>query len=200
MSDLDRAVHEWSGHATDADTVKFSVSGELVATASKDGTSRVWQLNSVGLTNGTKPSKCIVLPSDDAAQTADKSKRAITMVEFAAADRLLVTAECVTKTKTSPPLVAVVVYDVAPLQHASRQVHRLVCHTREVYVLERHPLDDRLVMSAGYDGRVCIWDIWAGKLVLQMWVSKTPDGRLHSIYDGHFSSDGSSIVVADRCV
>lgn len=47
-------------------------------------------------------------------------------------------------------------------------------------------------MSAGYDGRVIIWDIWEGQPVR---VYETGDFQ---IVDGSFSPDGTSLVVSDE--
>ncbi|KAF9618196.1 hypothetical protein IFM89_000665 [Coptis chinensis] len=41
-------------------------------------------------------------------------------------------------------------------------VHSLTGHTESSYVLDVHPFDPRIAMSAGYDGRTIIWDIWEG--------------------------------------
>lgn len=43
-------------------------------------------------------------------------------------------------------------------------------HTDAVHVLEGHPLDPRLVMSAGYDGLTILWDAQAGT-ELQRWAN-----------------------------
>jgi len=38
-------------------------------------------------------------------------------------------------------------------------------HQDELFVLEQHPVDSRIVLSAGHDGRIIIWDIIAGSVV-----------------------------------
>ncbi len=35
-------------------------------------------------------------------------------------------------------------------------------HTGEVFVLEPHPLDSRILLTAGHDGLVVLWDMLAG--------------------------------------
>jgi WD40 repeat protein len=44
-------------------------------------------------------------------------------------------------------------------------VHTLRGHTNSVYVLDSHPVDPRIIVSAGYDGRVTFWDINKGEAV-----------------------------------
>lgn len=38
-------------------------------------------------------------------------------------------------------------------------------HADEVFVLETHPFDSRIMLSAGHDGSIFIWDITKGTKV-----------------------------------
>ncbi|KAI5067562.1 hypothetical protein GOP47_0018090 [Adiantum capillus-veneris] len=71
-------------------------------------------------------------------------------------------------------------------------VHSLTGHTKSTFVVDVHPFNPRIAMSAGYDGRVIIWDIWEGQPVR---VYETGDFQ---IVDGSFSPDGTSLVVSDE--
>lgn len=70
-------------------------------------------------------------------------------------------------------------------------VHSLTGHTESTYVLDVHPFNPRMAMSAGYDGKIIVWDIWEGKPIR---IYETGPYRL---VDGKFSPDGTSIVVSD---
>ncbi|XP_074316032.1 uncharacterized protein LOC141652459 [Silene latifolia] len=70
-------------------------------------------------------------------------------------------------------------------------VHCLTGHTESTYVLDVHPFNPRIAMSAGYDGKTIIWDIWEGTPVKVFEIGR---GKL---VDGKFSSDGTSIVLSD---
>ncbi|XP_056694700.1 uncharacterized protein [Spinacia oleracea] len=70
-------------------------------------------------------------------------------------------------------------------------VHSLTGHTESTYVLDVHPFNPRIAMSAGYDGKTIIWDIWEGKPIR---IYET--GRF-KLVDGKFSMDGTSIVLSD---
>ncbi|XP_048336119.2 uncharacterized protein LOC107406056 isoform X1 [Ziziphus jujuba] len=69
-------------------------------------------------------------------------------------------------------------------------VHSLTGHTASSYVLDVHPFNPRIAMSAGYDGRIIVWDIWEGTPIRIY-----PIGN--KLVDGKFSADGTSIVVSD---
>ncbi|XP_075639920.1 uncharacterized protein LOC142611701 isoform X1 [Castanea sativa] len=70
-------------------------------------------------------------------------------------------------------------------------VHSLTGHTESSYVLDVHPFNPRIAMSAGYDGRTIVWDIWEGTPI---WTYEI--GRF-KLVDGKFSPDGTSIVLSD---
>ncbi|UYV80695.1 BRWD3 [Cordylochernes scorpioides] len=42
---------------------------------------------------------------------------------------------------------------------------RLQAHDDEVYCLETHPLDPRILLSGGHDGRICVWDLTTGTAI-----------------------------------
>ncbi|KAL8100403.1 uncharacterized protein LOC141684645 [Apium graveolens] len=70
-------------------------------------------------------------------------------------------------------------------------VHSLTGHTDATYVLDVHPFNPRIAMSAGYDGKTIVWDIWEG-IPIQIYEM----GRW-KLVDGKFSSDGTSIILSD---
>ncbi|CAI9104888.1 OLC1v1003675C2 [Oldenlandia corymbosa var. corymbosa] len=70
-------------------------------------------------------------------------------------------------------------------------VHSLTGHTASTYVLDVHPFNPRIAMSAGYDGKTIVWDIWEG---IPIWTYEI--GRF-KLVDGKFSQDGTCIVLSD---
>ncbi|KAK7356332.1 hypothetical protein VNO80_15601 [Phaseolus coccineus] len=70
-------------------------------------------------------------------------------------------------------------------------VHSLTGHTESSYVLDVHPFNPRIAMSAGYDGRTIVWDIWEGIPI------RTYEIGRFKLVDGKFSPDGTSIVISD---
>ncbi|GJR91142.1 PH-interacting protein [Tanacetum coccineum] len=71
-------------------------------------------------------------------------------------------------------------------------VHSLTGHSESTYVLDVHPFNPRIAMSAGYDGKTIVWDIWEGVPIRIFEI-----GRF-KLVDGKFSPDGTSIVLSDE--
>ena len=46
--------------------------------------------------------------------------------------------------------------------YTGQLLHNLLGHADEVFVLETHPFDSRIMLSAGHDGSIFIWDITKG--------------------------------------
>ncbi|XP_011100778.1 bromodomain and WD repeat-containing protein 3-like [Sesamum indicum] len=70
-------------------------------------------------------------------------------------------------------------------------VHSLTGHTDSTYVLDVHPFNPRIAMSAGYDGKTIVWDIWEGTPI------RTYEIGPFKLVDGKFSPDGTSIILSD---
>ena len=58
-------------------------------------------------------------------------------------------------------------------------MHVMAGHDEKVYVLDVHPHHNRLAMSAGYEGKVILWDIWKGEAVrsIQVGMADLVEGR-----------------------
>ena len=63
-------------------------------------------------------------------------------------------------------------------------------------MLELHPTDSRILLTAGHDGLVMVWDMLAGQC-LKMMEMKGEDGNLASIFDCRFSPDGLMCAAVD---
>lgn len=70
-------------------------------------------------------------------------------------------------------------------------VHSLTGHSASTYVLDVHPFNPRIAMSAGYDGKTIVWDIWEGTPIHIYEIGR------YKLVDGKFSPDGTSIVLSD---
>lgn len=72
----------------------------------------------------------------------------------------------------------------------------LTGHTDEIYVLESHPHDTHVVLSAGHDGQLFIWDIIKGEVIMKF--TNNIEGQGYgAIFDVKWSPDGSMIAASD---
>ncbi|KAG0066354.1 Bromodomain and WD repeat-containing protein 3 [Linnemannia elongata] len=73
-------------------------------------------------------------------------------------------------------------------------MHTLKGHAprSSIYVVDVHPQDSRILMTAGYDGQVILWDISKG-IKLKSWMYAEQE-----FLDGRFSPDGLMFAVTDQ--
>lgn len=75
-------------------------------------------------------------------------------------------------------------------------VHVLHGHQDEVFVLESHPCDPYVLLSAAHDGNMFIWNISTGTQIKKF--QNLIDGQGHgSIFDAKWSPDGTMIAATD---
>lgn len=60
-------------------------------------------------------------------------------------------------------------------------------HTDEIFVLETHPKDPRLLLSAGHDGHVILWNILTGKMIKKFYNRIENEGH-GCLFDTKWSS------------
>ncbi|EGZ27772.1 hypothetical protein PHYSODRAFT_308854 [Phytophthora sojae] len=70
-------------------------------------------------------------------------------------------------------------------------------HVNAAFALGAHPTDWRIVVTAGYDGRVFLWDISTGRM-LKSFTNLSPDSKPLSNLDGGFTPDGSGFCFTDQ--
>ncbi|EMP31441.1 Bromodomain and WD repeat-containing protein 1 [Chelonia mydas] len=80
--------------------------------------------------------------------------------------------------------------------YTGQLLHDMVGHTDEVFVLETHPFDSRIMLSAGHDGNIFIWDITKG--IKTKHYFNMIEGQGHgAVFDCKFSSDGQHFACTD---
>ncbi|XP_068126479.1 bromodomain and WD repeat-containing protein 1 isoform X2 [Hyperolius riggenbachi] len=177
-------VSELEGHTDIIDSILFSHKSErFVSGSSRDGTAQIWGLkqqewHSVKLDMSTN--------LDDRYQESDIpqfSKPKVLMIAWDLIDNFVVTA-------CSAHLLKV--WD----SHTGRLMHVLAGHENDIFVLEPHPFDHRVMLSAGYDGNIVIWDIINGVKVMQCF--NAIEGQGHgAILDCKLSFDGLRMAGTD---
>ncbi|CAH0477859.1 unnamed protein product [Peronospora belbahrii] len=70
-------------------------------------------------------------------------------------------------------------------------------HVNAAFALSAHPTDWRIIVTAGYDGRVFLWDISTGRM-LKSFTNMSPDSKPLSNLDGGFTPNGNGFCFTDQ--
>uniref|UniRef100_A0A672MKX9 Bromodomain and WD repeat domain containing 3 n=1 Tax=Sinocyclocheilus grahami TaxID=75366 RepID=A0A672MKX9_SINGR len=150
---------------------------------SRDGTARIWhyqqhEWKSTVLDMSTRLPGSAVISGDD-----KSTKLVVTMVAWDRYDRSIITAvsNCLLKVWNSAN---------------GQLLHVLSGHDDEVFVLEAHPFDSRILLSAGHDGNIYIWDLSKGLKIRNFF--NMIEGQGHgAVFDCKFSVDGQHFACTD---
>uniref|UniRef100_A0A8C1HYW1 Pleckstrin homology domain interacting protein n=1 Tax=Cyprinus carpio carpio TaxID=630221 RepID=A0A8C1HYW1_CYPCA len=159
---------------TEGDSIQF-VSG------SRDGTARIWQLQqqdwrSILLDMATN--KYNPPPLEDKV-----TKLKVTMVAWDCNDNTVITAANNLTLK---------VWN----SYTGNLIHILMGHEDEVFVLEPHPFDSRVLFSAGHDGNAIVWDLARGVKIRSYF--NMIEGQGHgAVFDCKCSPDGQHFACTD---
>uniref|UniRef100_A0A4W6FI75 Bromodomain and WD repeat domain containing 3 n=1 Tax=Lates calcarifer TaxID=8187 RepID=A0A4W6FI75_LATCA len=175
-------VSEMDAHTDKVVVVQFSNNSDSLrfVSGSRDGTARIWHYQQ-------QEWKSITLDMAARLSTVangdDKTKLVVTMVAWDRADNTVITA--------------VSNYLLKVWSTTSGQLlHVLSGHDDEVFVLEAHPFDSRIMLSAGHDGNIYIWDLTKGAKIRNFF--NMIEGQGHgAIFDCKFSADGQHFACTD---
>ncbi|XP_073808252.1 bromodomain and WD repeat-containing protein 3 isoform X3 [Danio rerio] len=150
---------------------------------SRDGTARIWhyqqqEWKSTVLDMTTRLPGSAVISGDD-----KSTKLVVTMVAWDRCDRSIITAvsNCLLKVWNSTN---------------GQLLHVLLGHDDEVFVLEAHPFDSRILLSAGHDGNIYVWDLSKGQKIRNFF--NMIEGQGHgAVFDCKFSVDGQHFACTD---
>ncbi|XP_034556699.1 bromodomain and WD repeat-containing protein 3 isoform X2 [Notolabrus celidotus] len=174
-------LHE---HTDKVDSIQFCHSGERFVSGSRDGTARIWKLHQ------RQQWRCLLLNMSatlpGAQSTGDEEtyfKPKVTMVAWDRHDNTVITAvnNHLLKVWNS---------------YTGQLLHILKGHEAEVFVLEPHPFDPRIILSAGHDGNVFIWDLLRGENTQHYF--NMIEGQGHgAVFDCKFTPDGQRFACTD---
>lgn len=194
-----RKIGELEKHTDRVDSICYANSDYRFLSGSKDGTACIWKFErnewrSMVLDMSLVPPK----REDGEDEVEDKkkfrrrndndedivpSKLKVTMVGWNIDDTLVVTAINDHSLKVW-------------CSFTGTLLHGLRGHGDEVFVLECSPIDSRIMMSAGHDGNIIIWDIIKGRPVTRFF--NRIEGQGHgAVFDSKFSPDGMTIAATD---
>nr|XP_033797347.1 bromodomain and WD repeat-containing protein 1 isoform X2 [Geotrypetes seraphini] len=175
-------IAELEGHTDKVDSIQFSNTGDRFISGSRDGTARIWQFkqqewHSILLVMSAR------LPCDPCLEEDKFIKPRVTMIAWDRFDTLVITAVNNHLLKVWNSV-------------SGQLLHNMMGHEDEVFVLEPHPFDSRIMLSAGHDGNIFIWDITKGIKTKQYF--NLIEGQGHgAVFDCKFSSDGQRFACTD---
>uniref|UniRef100_A0A8I3WAD6 Bromodomain and WD repeat-containing protein 1 n=1 Tax=Callithrix jacchus TaxID=9483 RepID=A0A8I3WAD6_CALJA len=175
-------IAELESHTDKVDSIQFCNSGDRFLSGSRDGTARIWRFEqlewrSILLDMSTR------ISGDLSSEEERFMKPKVTMIAWNQNDSIVVTAvnDHVLKVWNS---------------YTGQLLHNLLGHADEVFVLETHPFDSRIMLSAGHDGSIFIWDITKGTKMKHYF--NMIEGQGHgAVFDCKFSQDGQHFACTD---
>lgn len=179
-----KRILEIESHTDTVDSIQWAHSGLKFVSGSKDGTALLWRFETqqwkfdkLSMTDRT-PS----CPLTENVADAKKGLK-VTMVSWDRSDSWIVTA--------------VNDHTIKVWNSKTAKLHSVLRgHTDELYVLESHPKDAHVLLSAGHDGQIFLWDICKGEKLASF--INTIEGQGHGgIFDAKWSPDGTIIAATD---
>ncbi|XP_062060910.1 bromodomain and WD repeat-containing protein 1 isoform X1 [Lepus europaeus] len=175
-------IAELESHTDKVDSIQFCNSGDRFLSGSRDGTARIWRFEqlewkSILLDMATR------ISGDLSSEEERFMKPKVTMIAWNQNDSIVVTAvnDHVLKVWNS---------------YTGQLLHNLLGHADEVFVLETHPFDPRIMLSAGHDGSIFIWDLTKGTKMKHYF--NMIEGQGHgAVFDCKFSQDGQHFACTD---
>ncbi|XP_045396638.1 bromodomain and WD repeat-containing protein 1 [Lemur catta] len=175
-------IAELESHTDKVDSIQFCNNGDRFLSGSRDGTARIWRFEqlewrSILLDMATR------ISGDLSSEEERFMKPKVTMIAWNQNDSIVVTAvnDHVLKVWNS---------------YSGQLLHNLLGHADEVFVLETHPFDSRIMLSAGHDGSIFIWDITKGTKMKHYF--NMIEGQGHgAVFDCKFSQDGQHFACTD---
>lgn len=180
-----KRILEIESHTDTVDSIQWAHSGLRFVSGSKDGTALLWRFE-------TQQWKYEKLNMNDRLATCPpienssidlKKGLKVTMVSWDRSDDWVVTA--------------VNDHSIKVWNAKTTKLHNVLRgHTDELYVLESHPKDPYVLLSAGHDGQLFLWDIYKGEKLASF--MNTIEGQGHGgIFDAKWSPCGSMIAATD---
>ena len=178
-----RRVLEVEAHSDTVDSIQWAHNSPLkFISGSKDGTANVWHFEQQQwmhkrLLMSTK------LPGEPEVDEESNKKAKVTMVTWDASDEFVITAVNDSSLK---------VWNA----RTAELVKVLRSHKDEVFVLESHPIDPRIILSAGHDGQLIIWDVLKSEPLacFQNFIEGQGNG---AVFDAKWSPDGTMLAATD---
>lgn len=192
-------LKEVNHHKDQVDSIQFAHNGFRFITGSQDGTAAIWSYKRgewvplcLDMSTEISPSSHSEDTNQNLSLNPDANERPkVVVVQWTRDDRYVLTSISSDS--------SIKAWD----SRSGNLVYHLRGHRTPVYLLESHPIDPRIFISATHDGYLIIWDISCGKQIKcfhnNAYSDDTANGGadLASIYDIKYSPDGNLIAVTD---
>lgn len=166
-------VYFLEDHEGYVNCLHFSQDGSELATAAWDGTVRLWKFDDLVNAWVSRPFSSLQVRPE-----MSRKGRKVTMVSFARNDQMVLAAV--------NELNSVLVF----AKESGELLRELKYHTLDIQVLSVHPINDRIIMTASYDGSVAVWDIDTGRRLFEQRTTC-------KFLDGAFSPSGDYFALTD---
>ncbi|XP_041851366.1 bromodomain and WD repeat-containing protein 3 [Melanotaenia boesemani] len=177
-------ISELHEHTDKVDSIQFCHSSERFVSGSRDGTARIWKLHQRQQWRCILLNMAATLPGVEPMNEEESYfKPKVTMVAWDRHDNTVITAvnNHLLKVWNS---------------YTGQLLHILKGHEAEVFVLEPHPFDPRIILSAGHDGNVFIWNLLRGTNTQHYF--NMIEGQGHgAVFDCKFTPDGQRFACTD---
>ncbi|KAF0558039.1 WD40 repeat-like protein [Gigaspora margarita] len=167
-------IADLDGHTAIVNSLEFAHRSNRLLSGAEDGTARVWEYNYT-----YKQWTSIIL---DVRGSNNNTK--VTSMRWSLDD---------TKVIIGNNYGIITIFDS---ENGEVRV-RINAHNDKIFVLDIHPHDCRVMMSAGYDGRIVMWDIIDGRSI-KVWDPSNLEFLGDTLFlDGKFRDDGEMFAVSD---
>ncbi|CAG8447947.1 12477_t:CDS:10 [Ambispora leptoticha] len=193
---LRRPTHlaDLDGHIKPVLSLAFSHQGNRILSGSTDGTARIWDYD-----YDVKEWKSIPLSVNR--NDSDGVKDEVTTAVWTPDDRRVIVGSSYGH---------IFIFD----SRDGSIIFTFKDHKKDVFVLEIHPMFKNILLSAGYDGLICFWDISSGSKIREFKYSTDDDNddeedpndpvvqeernKKYVFVDGKFNQDGTMFMVAEE--
>ncbi|KAK0089616.1 hypothetical protein PV325_006326 [Microctonus aethiopoides] len=177
-----RRILEVEAHSDTVDSIQWAHMGLKFISGSKDGTANVWHFEQQQWVH-KRLLMVTKLPGDPETEEDTTKKTKVTMVRWDVSDEWVITAVNDSSLK---------VWNAK----SGELVKILRAHKDEVYVLEAHPIDPRIILSAGHDGQLIIWDVLNPEPLacFPNFIEGQGNG---AVFDAKWSPDGTMLAATD---
>ncbi|EGI63952.1 PH-interacting protein [Acromyrmex echinatior] len=177
-----RRVLEIEAHSDTVDSIQWAHSGLKFISGSKDGTANVWHFEQQQWVH-KQLLMTAKLPGEPEMEDDTNKKARVTMVCWDVSDEFVITA--------------VNDYTLKVWGAKSGELMKVLRgHKDEVFVLESHPIDPRMILSAGHDGQLIIWDVLNTEPMVCFQNFVEGQGNC-AIFDAKWSPDGTKLAATD---